>query len=208
MKLLVFSDLHEEAQALEKIRAFAEREKPDVVLSCGDLARSVSFAEEAINSFRTFYFVPGNWDSKEVNDYYSMQKGYVHKKPADINGFNIVGFGFSMITPFHTFGERTEKEFESGLSTLPINKNTILLLHEPPRGFFDEVKNENVGSKAVLKIIDEKKPFMALFGHVHETMGFCKRNSTFLVKVPPAKTHKCVSISINNKKPSVEFIHL
>lgn len=208
MKLLIFSDLHEEEQALEKIKAFAKREKPDVVLSCGDMARSVSFAEEVINAFQPFYFVPGNWDSKKVNDYYSAQKGYLHKKQVGIGEFNIIGFGFSLITPFHTLGEKTEKEFENEMGTLPINRNTILLLHEPPNGFFDMVNNENIGSTSILKIIDEKKPFMAAFGHVHEMMGVCKRNDTFLVKVPPAKQHRCASVSINNKKPSVEFIHL
>jgi len=208
VKLLVFSDLHEESQALEKLRAFAEREKPDIVLSCGDMARSVSFAEETMGSFKNFYFVPGNWDSKAANDYYSKLKGYIHKKRVEVGGLNIVGFGFSPITPFHTFGEKNEEEIEKEMAQLAIDKDTLLLLHAPPNGFFDNVGKEHVGSRAIRRIVEKKSPFMVLFGHVHETIGFCKRGNTFFVKVPPAQRHKCALVSINNKNPSVEFIHL
>lgn len=208
MKLLVFSDLHEETQAFERIRAFAGREKPDAVLCCGDIARSVAFAEEVIGSLPNLYFVPGNWDSKVANDYYLSQRGCVHKKRVELRAINIVGFGFSPITPFHTFGEKSEDEIEKEMRGLPIDGNTVLLLHAPPKGFFDAIGTEHIGSSAIKRVIDEKEPFIALFGHVHETIGFRKAGNTYLIKVPPANRHRCALIGISNKKPSVEFIHL
>lgn len=209
MRALVFSDLHEEKSALEKLKEFYEREKPDLVLSCGDLCYSVAFAEEVISSFKNFYFVPGNGEPAAVNEYYEKQKGFVHKKRVEINGFNIVGFGFSPPTIFHTYGEKKEEDIEKETKTLAIDENTILLLHTPPKGIFDKThRGEHIGSDALLKLVKNKKPFACVFGHVHETVGFYKNQDTYFVKVPPAKNHKCVMLKTNNKKLFVEFVYL
>jgi len=209
MKALVFSDLHEEESALERLKEFYERQKPDLVLSCGDLCYSVAFAEEVISSFKNFYFVPGNGETRAVNDFYEKQKGFLHKKRIEADGLNIVGFGFSPPTIFHTYGEKREDEIEREADGLPIDEKTILLLHTPPKGFFDKTnKGEHIGSDALLRLVKNKKPLACIFGHVHERIGFCKNGDTYLVKVPPAKDHKCVMLKTNNKKLFVEFIHL
>ena len=55
MRLLVFSDLHGEETAVEKLKELAAKENFDYVLSCGDNSRAVSFLEDLINSFSNFY---------------------------------------------------------------------------------------------------------------------------------------------------------
>ncbi|MEM4166375.1 MAG: metallophosphoesterase family protein [Candidatus Bilamarchaeaceae archaeon] len=209
MKILVFSDLHEEEQALQKIKNYAEKIKPDLVLSCGDTARSVDFAERTLNSFSNLYFVPGNWDSKASNDFYVLQKNFIHKKRVEVEKFNIVGFGFSPITPFHTYGEKKEKEIKEEMEELPIDNNTILVLHAPPQGFFDKTNSgEKIGSAAVLEIVRKRKPFACIFGHVHETIGFVKKDGINYVKIPPAKDNKCAVLHFKEKYFSVEFVYL
>ena len=64
MKLLVFSDLHEEEYALEKLKELAKEKQFDYVLSCGDNSRSISFLEELIDSFPRFFLIPGNWEGE------------------------------------------------------------------------------------------------------------------------------------------------
>lgn len=48
----------------------------------------------------------------------------------------------------------------------------ILLAHSPPYGILDRtVDGEHVGSKALQKRLDEIRPRLAVFGHIHEAHG-------------------------------------
>lgn len=209
MRILVFSDLHGDEAALEKVKELASKEKFDYVFSCGDNSRAVSFLEDMINTFSNFYLIPGNWEGKEANDFLMNNGHCIHGKRKDLeDGLNLVGFGYSNITPFKTYGELEEDEIYEKLSKLDIDNNTILLLHCPPKGHFDAVGNMNPGSSSILKIIEEKKPFVAFFGHIHEHEGTKKLGETVLVKVPAANAMKACIIDIKDKKPSVSFITL
>ncbi|MFH1222071.1 MAG: metallophosphoesterase [Candidatus Micrarchaeota archaeon] len=209
MRLLVFSDLHEEEQALEKLKAYAERLKPDYVLIGGDISRSVSFAEEALAAFSNAYFVPGNWDSAAVNDFYRTQKNFIHGKRLELaEGLNLVGFGYSCPTPFGTFGELSEQQIEEQAGKLKIDKNTILLLHCPPKGYFDLARSVPSGSESLLKLVNKKKPRLCLFAHIHENIGTTEQHGTVFIKVPAAKDNMCVFVEVSNKSTYVEFIYL
>ena len=58
------------------------------------------------------------------------------------------------------------------------------------------------------KIIEEKKPLVAFFGHIHEQSGTEKLGSTTLVKIPAANSYRAAIVEIKNKKVSVEFIEV
>ncbi len=208
MRILVFSDLHGDEAALEKVKELAAREKFDYILSCGDNSRAVSFLEDMIDSFSNFYLIPGNWEGKEANDFLLNNGHCLHGKRIDLDELNLVGFGYSNITPFGTYGELEENEIYEKISKLDIDNNTILLLHCPPKGHFDSVGNMHPGSSSILKIIEEKKPLIAFFGHIHEHEGTEKLGKTTLVKIPAANGMKACIIDIKDKKPSVSFITL
>lgn len=209
MKLLVFSDLHGEEIAVEKLKELAAKENFDYVLSCGDNSRAVSFLEDLINSFSNFYLIPGNWEGKEANDFLLENEHCIHGKRVELpDGLNLVGFGYSNKTPFGTYGELEEKEIYEKMNKLDIDNNTILLLHCPPKGHFDSVGNANPGSSSILKIIGEKKPLLVFFGHIHEHSGSERLGESTLVKVPAANSMKACIVDINNKKTSVSFISL
>ena len=56
-----------------------------------------------------------------------------------------------------------------------IPQNTdILLVHGPPYGKLDYVpfNNENVGCQEMMKKIEEIKPKIVIFGHIHEGYGY------------------------------------
>ncbi len=206
MKLLVFSDLHDNKHALEKLKELANF---DYVLSCGDNSRDVSFLEGLIDSFPRFFLVPGNWEGERAYAFLAENRNCVNEKRIELeDGLNLVGFGYSNITPFGTYGELTEKEIYDKMSSLDIDNNTILLLHCPPKGYFDLVRGEPAGSPSVLKIIEEKKPLVAFFGHIHENEGTKSNGNTTFVKVPAAKGMKACIAEIKNKKISSSFIEL
>ncbi|MEM3075250.1 MAG: metallophosphoesterase family protein [Candidatus Bilamarchaeaceae archaeon] len=209
MRLLIFSDLHDEEVVLGKLKQLVDRERCDYVLSCGDNSRNISFIEDIIGSFSRILIVPGNLEGKETNEFLAKNRDCIHEKRVELEkGLNIVGFGYSTITPFRTYGELSEEEIEKRVSALDIDYNTILLLHCPPRGYFDLINGRHTGSAALLKVIKEKAPLIALFGHIHETIGCCRVGKTMFVKVPPAKRHQCVVVDIRDKNILVEFLYV
>lgn len=209
MRLLVFSDLHQDESALERLKHLAREQEFDYILSCGDNSPNISFLEELIDSFPRFFLIPGNWEGERANKFLQEHRNCINEKRIDLEeGLNIVGFGYSNITPFGTYGELGEDEIRKRMSKLKIDNNTILLLHVPPRGHFDFVRGEHTGSPSVLKIIEEKKPLVAFFGHIHEQSGTDEIGGTTLVKVPAANSYKAAVAEIKNKKAYVEFIEL
>jgi hypothetical protein len=207
MKALVFSDIHEEEAALDSLAGMAPAY--DHVFICGDISQSNVFAEAVIDRFPNSLIIPGNWDSKRVNDLLSGARQWLHERRIELgDGLNAVGFGFSNPTPFGTYGELGEEEILSRMSRLPIDRDTLLLLHCPPKGFFDKVGGRNVGSSSILKIISEKQPLAAFFGHIHEYNGVEMLGRTMLVKLPAAMDMRACSASINNKKITAEMIPL
>ena len=208
MKLLAFSDLHDEEAAFESLARLAP--SYDHVLACGDMTRSASFAEKIAKALPNSFMIPGNWDSSAVNDFLKKTPQWAHGKRFELEGgLNLVGFGYSPPTPFGTFGEMPEEEIYDAMSKLPIDKNTVLMLHCPPKGHFDLVHMiRRIGSASILRIVEEKKPFAALFGHVHEYLGTSKLGATELIKLPPAAAMRAASLTIRDKRITTEFIML
>ncbi len=207
MRILAFSDLHGDEAALESLKRLAPGY--DHLFGCGDFSHASSFAAEAIGLQNCFY-IPGNWDNASVSGLLSSGPRSVHGKRVELgDGLNVVGFGYSIPTPFGTYGERTEDEFLSSLSRLRIDRNTLLMLHCPPKGHFDEVRGGvHTGSESILKIITAKKPLAAFFGHVHEYSGTEALGQTTLVKLPPANGMRACAVEIINRKISAEFISI
>ena len=207
MRILAFSDLHGDELALEALGRLTP--SYDHIFICGDISHSASYAESVLESFPKAFIVPGNWDSKIVNEKLAGSPGWVHEKRVPIeDGLNVVGFGYSPPTPFGTFGELGEGEIYARMSRLDIDQNTLLLLHCPPKGHFDQAYLRSIGSNSILKIIEEKKPLAAFFGHAHEHFGAKKLGTTELIKLPPANSMRACSVSIINKKISAEFLSL
>jgi Icc-related predicted phosphoesterase len=72
----------------------------------------------------------------------------------------------------------TEKDLrqsiESELKNEIFNKNpekTVYVIHSPPYGTnLDQVHRGHVGSKAVRSFVEQKQPYLTLYGHIHETV--------------------------------------
>jgi Icc-related predicted phosphoesterase len=207
MRILAFSDIHHEEAALESLSKLAKNH--DHVFICGDISRTEIFADEVLKAFPTAFVVPGNWDSEHVNKILSSTRQWIHEKRVDIaDGLNVVGFGFSTPTPFGTFGELSEEEIYLRMSKLKIDTNTLLLLHCPPKGHFDNAFMRHVGSESIRKIIKEKEPLATFFGHVHEHHGTEMLGKTTLIKLPPANSMQACSLEIKSRDISVEFVKL
>jgi Icc-related predicted phosphoesterase len=74
----------------------------------------------------------------------------------------------------------------------------ILVSHDPPNSTsLDKTKKGlNVGSKSVRQFILDEKPILALCGHIHESPGIEKINSTIAVNPGPAFTRRAALVKL------------
>lgn len=213
MRILAFSDLHDEEAALEKLRSVYVKTAFDAVFITGDTTNvSYSFLEETIGSFNKspVFWIPGNNEPPNVLERAGKLKNYLHGKQTKLGTFAVVGFGMSPPTPFMTPNELSEDEIYSSLAKLKIDSNTILLTHAPPLGCFDMTKKGNAGSSAIRRIVEEKQPFALFCGHIHEHQGVEKIGKTTVVKLPCARDGRCCVAELDDKIShiTVKFLKL
>jgi uncharacterized protein len=171
MRVLAFSDLHRDQR---RARSLVERAaQADVVAAVGDLASVHRGLEDMIAVLRAtdrpVLLVPGNNETDEALR--AACAGWrsatvLHGEAAEIDGVTFFGLGGGIPeTPWGWSFDLDEEEAERKLAALPAG--AVLLVHSPPKGHVDG----GLGSAAVLRSIEEKRPRLVLCGHIHECWG-------------------------------------
>lgn len=175
MKLLVFSDIHTDKKALEKLMAI----EADLYVCAGDLvswARGLDGMAELLRPRADkMYMLPGNHESEadieRACDKFGFQN--LHGRAIEVAGVHIAGLGYSNPTPFDTPGEYTEAQIAERLRPFSELKPLVLICHCPPRETdLDGLKpGAHFGSTAVREFIDAYEPVRFFCGHIHECEG-------------------------------------
>ncbi len=175
MKLLVFSDIHSDAKALERLMAI----EADYYFCAGDLvnfSRGLDAMGEILKqrADRT-YVIPGNHESdRQIADLcarYGLHD--FHGGRMEVGGYHVIGLGYSNPTPFDTPGEYSEEELETRLHEFDGLKPMIAICHVPPRGtMLDRITNlRHAGSTAMRAFLQREQPRYFFCGHIHEAAG-------------------------------------
>ena len=176
MKLLAFSDLHTD---LAQARRLAESSaQADVVVGVGDFASVHSGLAETIAALRAIevatVLVPGNNETEEAlreacADW--QQAVVLHGEGTEIDGVAFFGLGAGVpVTPWDWSFDLTEEAAAELLEPCP--EGCVLAVHSPPRGHVDvSGAGRHLGSEAVLRAIERRRPRLALCGHIHESWG-------------------------------------
>ncbi|MBI1738793.1 MAG: metallophosphoesterase, partial [Acidobacteria bacterium] len=116
MRILIFSDIHGDTRALERIVATPA----DLYISAGDLStfgRALERCGEMLRPLgEKLWVIPGNHETAEQNTAFCKKFGFVdfHRQVRALEGKNGVtqwaGLGYSNPTPFNTPGEFSEEE--------------------------------------------------------------------------------------------------
>lgn len=192
MNILVLSDVHGKTGFLDRIPKLPK--EYDIVIVAGDLTyfKPIGFAIDVLRKIRektgrTVYFIPGNCDDPALLGFSEDGLINIHRRVVEYEGFLIYGIGGSNETPFKTWIEWGEKDFEEFLKDL-VNvdsRKLIMVTHAPPHGFMDDVNGLNVGSKALRKFLEVRKPLLWLTGHIHEHSGWVKFGETTILNPGP-----------------------
>ncbi len=175
MRLLIFSDIHGDLRALEKLMAI----EADYYFAAGDLATWSRGLEKAAPLLapkaERVYVMPGNHESERDIAQFCSQHGFqeFHGRTLQLNGWHIAGLGYSTPTPFHTPGEYSEEEMARRLEPFAGLKPLILICHCPPLDTdLDKIRNGlHGGSRAVREFIEREQPEHFFCGHIHEAEG-------------------------------------
>ena len=171
IKLLAFSDVHRD---LDAARSLVERSaEADAVLAAGDFASVHEGLEEMIAALapieRPTLLVPGNNETEEALR--AACEGWdaatvLHGEAAEVDGVAFFGLGAGVpVTPWDWSFDLDESEAEAKLAGCP--DGAVLVLHSPPQGHVDD----GMGSEAILRAIEARRPPLAVCGHIHQCWG-------------------------------------
>lgn len=188
MKLLVFSDIHNDYAALERQMAI----EADYYIAAGDLSswsRGLDRSGEILRKRAgRVWVMPGNHESENQITGFAEKFGLTsfHGASFQAGGFHVAGLGYSNPTPFHTPGEYSEEEIARCLQPFASLEPLILVCHCPPLGTgLDRVRDGvHAGSRAVREFIEKHQPAVFFSGHIHEAEGAKIRLGTTLCFSP------------------------
>lgn len=175
MNLLIFSDIHADYPALERLM----NTEADYYFAAGDLVNWARGLERVgplpARHAERMYVLPGNHESEGdiarlCSDFHLH---HFHGGTLLVNGYHVVGLGYSNPTPFDTPGEYSEAELAERLACFAGLTPLVLICHCPPKDtVLDQVhEGAHYGSTAVRDFIDKHQPEYFFCGHIHEAAG-------------------------------------
>ena len=175
MKVLIFSDIHGDIRALEKLVS----EPADVYIAAGDLStfrKSLDRCGEVLAPLgEKVWVLPGNHETHEDMRDLCRRFGFVdfHRQVRQIASTNWAGLGYSNITPFNTPGEYTEEQIQEALAAFDGLSPLYLVAHVPPKNSqLDEfAPGQHGGSPALSTWLERAQPLYLFCGHIHECAG-------------------------------------
>lgn len=174
-RLLVFSDLHNDVRALDRLLAI----DADAYVAAGDLVswgRGLDkMGERMKRRADRMYVLPGNHESEADMAAFCARHSFVnfHGGVIELDGVQVAGLGYSTPTPFDTPGEYSEQEMARRLEKFAGLQPLVLICHAPPLNTpLDRIREGlHAGSQAVRDFIEQYQPRHFFCGHIHEAEG-------------------------------------
>jgi Icc-related predicted phosphoesterase len=192
VKLLVFSDIHDDLHAASNlVKRSAE---VDVVVGAGDYSMPRQGLREIIRVLmkieKPIALVSGNCENTEALKEACRVWPNAHVLQGEqviLDGISFYGIGGGIpITPFVSWSyDFNENEASQLLKECP--SGGVLISHSPPKGILDISSNgESLGSTAVKETITVKNPLLVICGHIHASAGQIARlGDTTIINAGP-----------------------
>ena len=177
MKLLLFSDLHNDLAAARRLVQMAAR--ADVVVGAGDFCNAHQGLGACLDEFRALdkplILVAGN--NETTDELRAACRGWasahvLHGSGATIAGVTFFGIGGGIpTTPFGAWSyDFTEEQAAALLAPCPAG--CVLVSHSPPHGAADtSSRGQSLGSVAVREAVERLRPALVVCGHIHGSAG-------------------------------------
>ena len=175
VKLLIFSDIHNDWKMLERLLAT----EADYYIAAGDQITWAKGIERCGEILRTrgdqVYVLPGNHESADQVAGMCARFGLhnFHERHIQLGKWHVAGLGYSNPTPFNTPGEYSEPQLAERLRRFAELSPLVLICHAPPFGTeLDQIRTGlHGGSHSVREFIEKQQPEYFFCGHIHEAEG-------------------------------------
>ncbi len=214
MKILAFSDLHQNADMAHKIVQASD--KADVLVGAGDFGIQGVGTAITLDILQTAHIpliiVSGNHDRAQEMHRLSSKWDHVyflHGESTTVNGVTFFGLGAE--TPQRETESWSEHLSEDAAKRMldACPTGCVLVTHTPPFGFGDlQQDGTHEGSQAILTAIKEKQPLLNLCGHIHFSWGSSTQyNGTHIQNLGPGLNWFNIAnenkINCNNPTPTL-----
>jgi Icc-related predicted phosphoesterase len=175
VKLLIFSDIHNDWKALHALLDL----EADYYIAAGDQvtwAKGFDRCGEILQRRGDrMYVLPGNHESADQVASMCARYGLhdFHGRHFQVGRWHVAGLGYSSPTPFNTPGEYTETQLSDRLQRFAELDPLVLICHAPPLDTpLDQIRRGlHAGSRSVREFIDQHHPAHFFCGHIHEAEG-------------------------------------
>ena len=186
MRIYAVADIHGKAKKISKIKQIISQKAPDILVIAGDITNYFS----PLKTLAMLRDIPipilcirGNSDLKNVEGLLHNQKNttLLGHLPFIYRDTGFIGLNGTIPLPFASKICFKENKCLEVLKPY-ITRQTILVVHPPPRGVCDKVGNKFcAGSFTLKKFIKDNPPLMVLCGHIHEQAGYQFLKNTIVV---------------------------
>jgi Icc-related predicted phosphoesterase len=192
MKILSIADIHGSQYRLNIVLKNIEKYRPNLVVVCGDITQfgPSELAKVLLDQIPVDTLaITGNIDTNDVGE------GIENSKATNIEMKKIV----KSKIPFIGITNIDTNQLNFIENNKLIDKNCVLVSHEPPYGIQDKVFfGMHGGNKDLRNLIDKYHPRLVLCGHIHEDPGFSKIGVTTIVNCSMGKRGEGAVIKIND----------
>ncbi|MCA9173344.1 MAG: metallophosphoesterase [Planctomycetales bacterium] len=139
-------------------------------------------AEQLMTGVRHVVAVAGNHDfifQQEPERVPPLPWTYLQDSGVELNGLKIWGSPWQL--PFYDWAFNLEEQDLAEKWALIPDDTDILLTHSPPYGFGDRTREGHVGSRTLRERVEQIKPRLHVFGHIHVARGVWRNSHTTFV---------------------------
>lgn len=204
MRLLVISDIHGHVDMVRRL--LTSEKNSDAIIIAGDITNFGGYEAAAtvlgpiLDKKIPVFAVAGNCDTDTVETYLNDQKIGLDGDCVKWGNYSFIGVGGSLPCPGNTPSEHSEDFFAAELNKVfqPTANPLIVVSHQPAwKTHLDLVAGHHRGSQAIRTFIENRKPILAISGHIHEAFGTDKIGPTTLVNPGPLKQGRYAIMDID-----------
>ena len=159
----------------------------DILIHSGDVfdLKGDITEQDVSNWFKSLPYkykilIPGNHDQKTQNMKSDNNFFILNNEICEILNLKIYGLSVCLdeVIGKNTFNTFNDENIEKIIKEDVVD---IFVTHGPPKGILDVKNMQSVGSSALKKYVEIKKPKYHLFGHAHHSTGIYSNGNTIFI---------------------------
>ncbi len=206
MRIYAVADIHGKTEKIEKIKTVISCQTPDILVIAGDITNFISplkTFKQLMDIDIPIFGIRGNSDLKRVERLLLEQKNTTLLNHVPVTYLKNLFLGLNGTIPLPFLSKICLRETQR-IDRLKhnINRETILVVHPPPRGIGDKVGNRfSAGSFQIKTLIKNHPPLMVLCGHIHEQAGYHYFKNILVVNCAMNKKYDGAIIDVKKGLP-------